>query len=96
MVRQVTSPVRRAAGGLWHATRQTVLVALEWLPGLALNRGAASAAASVGGDPAPALLGGQAELHAAGQTCSRCGRLFGEQDVVRVLRAGPVHDACPA
>ena len=92
----MTSPVRRALGGLWHATRQTVLVALEWLPGLALNRGAASAAASVGGDLAPALLEDGGYLRAEGKACSRCGRTFGAEDAVRVLSAGPVHDACPA
>jgi len=47
----MTNPVRRAAGGLWHATRQVALVAIEWVPGLLLNRGAAKAAGSVTWDP---------------------------------------------
>ena len=47
----MTNPVRRAAGGLWHATRQVVLVAVGWLPGLFVHRGAAEAAQSLAWDP---------------------------------------------
>jgi hypothetical protein len=66
-------------------------------PRLLLPRGAAAAAASVSGDPEGALLGEAAHLHAEpGETCARCGREFEPEDVVRVLRAGRVHDVCPA
>ena len=37
------------------------------------------------------------ELHAAGQTCTRCGRLIAPgQDVRRTASGGYQHEVCPA
>ena len=37
------------------------------------------------------------ELHAAGQTCARCGRAIGPGDVVRrTANGGSQHEVCPA
>ena len=37
------------------------------------------------------------ELHAAGQTCTRCGRAIGPGDIVRRTASGGYqHEVCPA